>query len=58
MLNNGIDPTDAKQSITHYSCDDCRDKQRDPRHYIENVTGVASEDNGGKIHRDYLDNLW
>ena len=27
MLNNGIDPTGAKQAITHYSCEKCRPKQ-------------------------------
>ena len=48
MLDNGIKTTNAKQAISHYSCDDCVNKQR--KHSIINITGNASNHNG-KISR-------
>lgn len=54
MLNNGIDPTGAKQAITHYSCEKCRPKQE--LYDINNITGL--ERDYGKITRNYINNLW
>lgn len=55
MLDNNINTYNAKQAITHYSCDECVKKQI--KHNIINITGKAIEHNG-MITRKFVNNLF
>lgn len=47
---------EVRQACSHYSCDDCSDKQ--DLHQIKNVTGTKKENKKKKIGRDYVLDLW
>ncbi|WP_243156015.1 RHS repeat-associated core domain-containing protein [Clostridium sp. C2-6-12] len=55
MLNNDISTEGSRQAVSHYSCNDCAEKQIE--HHIENITGNA-RDNNNIISREYVEKLY